>query len=75
MQGWRALPFGGHLEGERTFGGLTVPTRVRGGWWFGDDRYDDEGEFFRAEVQDLHVDSSWTMGRPAVGSGALPPSS
>jgi hypothetical protein len=56
-EGWRELPFGGHLDAERTFDGLTVPTRVRGGWWFGEDRYESEGEFFRAEVLDLRVES------------------
>lgn len=46
-------PFGGRLEAEDTFQGLTVPTRVRIGWYPGTDRFATEGEFFRAEVQEV----------------------
>ncbi len=47
-------PFGYHpsgvtVEAERTFAGVTVPSTVRAGWWWGTDRQD-EGEFFRARV-------------------------
>ncbi len=36
---WRPIPYGFAVEAEATFGGCTVPTRLRGGWWFGTDRY------------------------------------
>jgi hypothetical protein len=42
-------PFGVTVEAERIFGGITIPSRVRAGWWWGTDRQE-EGEFFRAEI-------------------------
>ncbi len=42
-------PFGVRVEAERTFGGITIPSQFRAGWWWGTDRQQ-EGEFFRAEV-------------------------
>jgi hypothetical protein len=47
---FREAPFGGVMEAEGTFQGLTIPTRVRVGWWFGMERFEREGEFFRAEI-------------------------
>lgn len=44
-------PFGVTVEAERTFDGITVPSTVRAGWWWGTDRQD-EGEFFRARITD-----------------------
>jgi hypothetical protein len=44
--------FGGVLEEEGTFGGYTIPTRVRVGWYFGSDRFASDGEFFRATIDD-----------------------
>ncbi len=43
------MPFGANLDREVTFGGYTIPTRIRAGWHFGTSRFD-EGEFFRAEI-------------------------
>ena len=40
------------VEAERTFGAYTVPARVRVGWYFGTPRFETEGEFFRAVVDD-----------------------
>lgn len=37
---WQPLPYGFAIEREATFGGYTIPSRLRGGWWFGTDRYD-----------------------------------
>jgi hypothetical protein len=45
-------PFGGVVEKEGTFGGYTIPTCVRIGWHFGTDRFEPDGEFFRATVDD-----------------------
>jgi hypothetical protein len=44
------VDFGGYMEGEGTFSGYTIPTLVRGGWYFGCERFDAEGEFFRATI-------------------------
>jgi hypothetical protein len=43
------MPFGGTMESEKTFGGYTIPTRIRVGWNFGNEKFE-KGEFFRAEI-------------------------
>lgn len=45
--------FGSFVDEERTFDGYTIPTRLRAGWYFGDDRFESEGEFFRATITDV----------------------
>lgn len=52
-EGYRALPFGAVVEQERTFDGTTVPSRVRVGWHFTGDRFEGDGEFFRATIEDV----------------------
>lgn len=42
-------PFGVRLDSEREFGGVTIPTEVRAGWWWHTDKQAD-GEFFRAAI-------------------------
>jgi hypothetical protein len=37
---WGPTPYGFDVLDEDTFGGVTVPTVLRGGWWYGTDRYD-----------------------------------
>jgi hypothetical protein len=37
---WDLIPYGFATESESEFGGYTIPPRVRGGWWYGTDRYD-----------------------------------
>jgi len=37
---------------ERSFGGYTLPTRLRAGWHFGTERFESEGEFFRVTIDD-----------------------
>lgn len=49
-QGYRRHPFGGIIEAEGTVDGVTIPTAVRMGWYFGSDRFEAEGEFFRATI-------------------------
>ncbi|MCG8418038.1 MAG: hypothetical protein MJE77_08870 [Proteobacteria bacterium] len=44
------VDFGGWLQRETSFGGYTIPTQLRVGWYFGSDRFDSEGEFFRASI-------------------------
>jgi len=42
-------PFGVRIEAEQTFGGVTIASTMRAGWWWGTERQD-EGEFFRARI-------------------------
>ncbi len=46
----RYVDFGAVVEEERTFGGYTIPTRLRAGWYYGTDRFAAEGEFFHATI-------------------------
>jgi hypothetical protein len=36
----RLIPYGFVVDDEATFGGVTIPVRLRGGWWFGTSRFD-----------------------------------
>jgi hypothetical protein len=36
----RLLPYGFAVEEEATFDGITIPTRLRGGWYHGTDQFD-----------------------------------
>jgi hypothetical protein len=45
------VAFGGVLDSEATFGGYTIPTRVRAGYYFGTPRFESDGEFFRATIE------------------------
>ncbi|MEH1936782.1 MAG: DUF6544 family protein [Nostoc sp.] len=47
---WTYIPFGGVFQAERTFEGLTIPSRISAGWWFGTERY---VESFLAEIEVL----------------------
>jgi hypothetical protein len=47
---FRYVPFGALIEEEQTFGGYTIPTRVRVGWNFGTNHFEPEGEFFRVTI-------------------------
>jgi hypothetical protein len=46
---WGKYPCGGTVEDEADFGGIKIPTRMRAGYFFGTDRWE-EGEFFRATI-------------------------
>ena len=46
------VDFGAIVEAEGTFCGYTIPTRLRVGWYFGTKRFESEGEFFRATIDD-----------------------
>lgn len=48
----RMVPFGGEVVRERELGGLLIPSEVRIGWYYGTDRFEDEGLFFRATVDE-----------------------
>lgn len=41
---------GGFVDAERSFGGYTIPTRMRVGWHFGTEKFESEGEFFRVTI-------------------------
>lgn len=43
------FPFGGFVDEETTWNGYTIPSKLRLGWHFGTDRFE-EGEFFRATI-------------------------
>jgi hypothetical protein len=49
---FRLVDFGGVVGAEGTFGGYTIATRVRVGWYFGSPRFESEGEFFRATIDE-----------------------
>lgn len=42
------VPFGVVIEEEQGFGGYTIPSRLRGGWWYGTEQY---GEFVRFTIE------------------------
>jgi hypothetical protein len=43
---------GGFVDESATFGGYTIPVRMRVGWYFGTERFETEGEFFRVSIDD-----------------------
>jgi hypothetical protein len=43
---------GGFVDQEGSFGGYTIPTRMRVGWHFGTEKFESEGEFFRVTIDD-----------------------
>jgi hypothetical protein len=47
---WGEHAFGGECFEEKTFNGITIPTKLRVGWYFGTSRFETEGEFFRVTV-------------------------
>jgi hypothetical protein len=52
---FRFEPFGGYWDRERAVQGCRITTGMRAGWYFGTDRYADEGEFFRAEIDAVEL--------------------
>lgn len=38
----RPIPYGFEVVEEATFEGVTIPVRLRGGWWYGTDQFDPE---------------------------------
>ncbi len=49
---FRAVDFGGVAEDEQTFGGYTIPTRLRVGWYVGSPQFEPAGQFFRVTIDD-----------------------
>lgn len=50
---FRQHDFGGLIEEEGTFDGITIPTKLRIGWYAGTPRFEGEGEFFRATLDEV----------------------
>ncbi|MGB5811177.1 MAG: DUF6544 family protein [Polyangiales bacterium] len=50
--GHRHVSFGAVVEERRAFSGITIPTRMRIGWYAGTERFESEGEFFRVTIDD-----------------------
>ena len=48
---WGYYNCGGFVEKEGTFGPYTIPIRMRVGWYFGTERFESEGEFFRVTIE------------------------
>ena len=48
--GFRYEDFGGIAEEKGTFGGSTIPSRLRIGWFSGTGRFDADSEFLRVTV-------------------------
>jgi hypothetical protein len=42
--------FGAEVEEEQTFKGYTIPSKFRAGWFFGSNRFEEDGEFFRCTI-------------------------
>jgi len=49
-----SIAFGAVFEEEGKFGGFTIPTKLRVGWFFGTDRFETEGEFFRCTIDTVN---------------------
>ena len=49
---FREVAFGARVDQEATFGGYTIPARLRVGWYFGTERFEQEGLFFRVTIDD-----------------------
>lgn len=47
---YRYGTFGVIVEASGFFEGYTIPTRIRAGWFFGTERFEPEGEFFRCTI-------------------------
>ncbi len=47
------VDFGGVVEEEGTFAGITVAKKLRIGWFFGSERFERDGEFFRATIDEI----------------------
>ncbi|MFC1947016.1 DUF6920 family protein [Chloroflexota bacterium] len=44
--------FGAIVEEEATFGGYTIPSRLRAGWYFDTDKFENDGEFIGIVIDD-----------------------
>ncbi len=49
---FRSHAFGALFEEEKQFQRFTIPAKLRAGWFFGTDRFETEGEFFRCTIED-----------------------
>lgn len=42
---WAYIPYGMEVDEETTFAGYTIPSKFRGGWWYGTERYSESIQF------------------------------
>lgn len=42
VEKFQALPYGFFVQEEATFSGYRIPASIRGGWWYGTGRYEEE---------------------------------
>lgn len=49
---YQSEDFGAVVDQESTFGGYTIPTKLRAGWYFGSRQFETKGEFFRVTIDD-----------------------
>ncbi len=49
-EAYHYVDFGVKVEESGTFEGYTIPMCIRAGWFFGSDRFESEGEFFRCTI-------------------------
>lgn len=49
---FREEVFGVQFVEARKFGACTIPSKIRAGWYFGTPKFETEGEFFRATVEE-----------------------
>lgn len=55
VEAWQPIPYGFAVEDEQTFEGYTIPSALRGGWWYGTDRYDaEEASHFHIQEASFH---------------------
>lgn len=52
VESWQPIPYGVEVLEESELGGVKLPRRVRGGWWYGSERYDE------AEASDFEIVSA-----------------
>lgn len=65
VEAFQLIPYGFRVEAERTFGGYTIPSRVRGGWWYGTERHDPEADaVFEVEAADFGTEGHSAQGEP-----------
>ncbi len=62
------VPYGFRVRAEATFGGITIPSELHGGWWYGTERYD-RSSASHFSVHDAAFSPARPVGRPG-GDGA-----
>ena len=61
---WALISYGFTTESETVFEGYTIPSRIRGEWWYGTDRYEPEAASFFA-IQDAQFCGHGPVQKPS----------